>query len=324
MSKNAYRWLPLLASLIFVLAGCAPRTGGGETAAAAADGGLVVDLPAIVVDFDESGQASIGGVPAADLGAAFGAPLDGLQLSADQIQMLIDSNIQHVQINNSNTGLNILVNGQPIPSISWTADSLANANQLLAMWDDSELGPVTELLPLISNLGAGAVLRFPLAQGAEVIPAEISGEDSSAATAAAAESEFLDQAGSPARINLPINYNEDGTFNIGDQSAEALSLALGLPLESLTLSEERLSMYQEMGMETFTIATDTDGIHMTLNGEDLPFISWGDGRLAYGLQIAAQAGLLGDGGNTDAMMDLVQQLLPIIQTAQVTVHITFP
>lgn len=323
MSRNFLCRLLLLTSLVLFVVGCAPRTGGGETAAAAADGGLVIDLPAIVVDFDESGQASIGGVPAADLGAAFGAPMDGLQLSAEQIQLLIDSNIQHVQVNNSNTGLNILVNGQPIPSISWDAESLANANQLLAMWDESELGPVTELLPLISNLGAGAVLRFPLAQGAEMIPAEVSGEESSAATAAVAEAEFLEQAGSPARINLPINYNEDGSFNIGDQSGEALSLALGLPLESLTLTEERLSMYQEMGMETFTVATDSSGIHMTLNGADLPFISWGDGRLAYGLEVAAQAGLLGE-GNTDAMLELVQQLLPIIQTAEVTVNITFP
>lgn len=324
MSRIFLRWLLILTSFALIASGCAPRAGGGETAAGAEEGALVVDLPALVVDYDENGQASIGGVPAADLGAAFGAPLDSLNLSAEQMQTFMDSNIQHVQVNNSNTGLNILVNGQAIPTISWDPASLENANQLLAMWDDSELGAVTELLPLISNLGAGATLRFPLAQGAEMIPAEVSGDDSSAAAAAVAESEFLEQAGSPARINIPINYNEDGTFDIGSQSGEALSLALGLPLESLTLTEDRLSMYQEMGMETFTIATNPDGIHMMLNGEDLPFINWGDGRLAYGLELAAQAGLLGEGDNTEAMMGLVQQLLPIVQTAEVTVNITFP
>ncbi len=324
MSNYFTRWLLVIATMALIATGCASRAGGGATAANAADGDLVVDLPAIVIDFDDAGQASIGGVPAADLGAAFGAPLDGLTLSADQIQMITDSNIQHVLVNNTNTGLDILVNGQSIPSVSWDAESLGNVNQLLAAWDDSELGPIGELLPLISNLGTGAVLRFPLAQGAEMIPAEVSGEGSAANNATAAQEAYLDEAGSAARINIPINYNEDGSFAIGDVSAEALSLSLGLPLESLTLTEERLSRYQEMGMETFTLATNTDGIHMTLNGSDLPRVSWGDGKLAYGLELAAQMGLLGDSGDNDALLELVQQLLPMIQTADVTIRVNFP
>jgi hypothetical protein len=323
MSRNFLRWPLLLAILTLVLVGCAPRSGGGETAAAAADGALVIDLPAIVIDFDDAGQASIGGVPAADLGAALGAPLDGLALSAEQVEMVTAANIQHVQINNAAAGLEILVNGQAIPSLAWDADSLANTNTVLAAFGEDAMGAIGDLLPLVSNLGAGVVLHFPLAQGAELIPAEVSGDASAAASAATAQDEFLASAGTAARINLPINYNPDGTFNIGSMSAEALSLSLGLPLESLTLTQERLDRYVAMGMETFTIETNADGIHMMLNGQDLPHISWGDGKLAYGLTLAAQAGLLGDADN-GAMLDLIQQLLPMIQTAEVTVNITFP
>ncbi len=323
MSRNFLRWSLLLAILTVAVAGCAPRMGGGETAAAAADGALVIDLPAIVIDFNDAGQASIGGVPAADLGAALGAPLDGLALSADQIQMLTGANIQHVQINNGATGIEILVNGQAIPSITWDADSLATTNEVFAMLGEDSMGAIGDLLPLVSNLGAGVMLNFPPAQGADLIPADGSG-DASATAAASAQSDFLAAAGSPARINLPINYNADGTFSIGSMSAEALSLSLGLPLESLTLTQDRIDRYMAMGLKTFTVATDTDGIHMTLNGQDLPYIGWGDGKLAYGLQLAAQAGMLGDGGDSTAMVDLVQQLLPMIQTAEVTVNVTFP
>lgn len=323
MSRNTLHWSLPLVILLFFMVGCAPRAGGGEIAAAAGDSGFVVDLPAIVIDFDDTGAASIGGAPAADLGAAFGASLDGLALPADQIQMLTENNIQHIQINNAAGGLDIMVNGQAIPSIAWDSESLATTNEMLAMFGDEGMGPIGDLLPLISNLGAGVVLHFPLAQGAEPIPMEVSGDDSAASTAAAAQDAFLSQAGSAARINFPINYNDDGSFNVGDMSAEALSLALGLPLESLALTEDRLALYREMGMETFTVATDTEGIHMTLNGSDLPHISWGDGKLAYGLEIAAQAGLLGDGGDTAALNELLQQLLPVIQTANVTIHITF-
>jgi len=320
MSRNFLRWSLLLVILTVAMAGCAPRTGGGETAANAADGALVIDLPAIVIDFDDAGQASIGGVPAADLGAAFGAPLDGLALSTEQIQTFTEANIQHLQINNGATGLDILVNGQAIPSVAWDADSLARSKDVLALLGEDGMGAIGDLLPLVSNLGAGVVLNFPLAQGAELIPAEVSGEGS----AATAQSDFLAAAGSAARINFPINYNADGTFAIGSMSAEALSLSLGLPLESLTLTQDRIDRYVAMGMKTFTVASNTDGIHMTLNGEDLPYISWGDGKLAYGLQVAAQAGLLGDGGDSAAMVALVEQLLPIIQTAEVTVVVTFP
>ncbi|MEZ4616893.1 MAG: hypothetical protein R2867_15505 [Caldilineaceae bacterium] len=322
MSRNFSRWLLLLAIFALALTGCAARAGGGETAAAATDGGLVVDLPAIVIDFDQDGQATIGGAPVADLGAAFGAPID-IPLTAEQIQSFTESNIQHVQINNSASGLMILVNGQPIPSIAWDTDSLATTNEVLSMFGDS-MGTIADLLPLVSNLGAGVILNFPLAQGAEMIPMAVSGDASAASASAAANEAFLAQAGSAARINLPINYNADGTFNIGSLSAETLSLSLGLPLESLTLDQERIDRYVSMGMETFSLATDSEGIHMTLNGADLPHISWGDGKLAYGLQLAAQAGMLGDSGDNAAMMDLIQQLLPIIQTAEVTVNVTFP
>jgi len=312
MSRNFLRWSLLLALFAVALTACAPRT---DASPAATGDGLVIDLPAIVIDFDDAGQASIGGAAAADLG------IDALALDAEQVAMMTEANIQQVQINESATGLDILVNGQAIPSIAWDADSLATTNEVLAMLgEDDSIGAMGELLPLVSNLGAGAILNFPLAQGAEPIMAD-AGEGSAAATAA--QETFLQQAGSGARINLPINYNADGTFAIGSMSAEELSLSLGLPLESLTLTQERIDRYVGMGMETFTLTTDVEGIHLTLNENPLPHISWGDGKLAYGLELAAKAGLLGD-SDSEAMVDLLQQLLPIIQTADVTVRITFP
>ena len=315
MSRNCLRWSLLLALFAVALTACAPRVGGGETAAAASsDSGLVVDLPAIVLDFNDAGQASVGGASLADLG------LPSVSLTADQVAMMTDANIQQVQLNESASGLDILVNGQAIPSLAWNADSLAATDELLAAYDGDSMGPIAQLLPLVHNLGAGVILNFPLAQGAEPVTA---GSGESAAAAADAQKAFLAEAGSPARINLPINYNADGTFTVGSLNADVLA-GLGLPLDSLTLSQERIDRYVGMGMKTFTLATDTDGIHMSLNGNDLPYLSWGDGKLAYGLELAAKAGLLGDSGDNAAMVDLIQQLLPMIQTAQVTVTMTFP
>lgn len=316
MVRTKFLWPALLVLFALLAVGCAPRTGAGENGAAEGSE-LVVDLPALVIDIDQEGTASMGGVPVDQLGAALGASLAGLSLPAEQVQSLVDAGISQVEIGTAATGLNLLVNGQPIPSLSWDEASITTLTDLLANWPDGALGPVGSLLPLLTDLGAGVTLRFPAGDG------DAAAVDSAAV--AAAQAEFLSTAGSPARINLPISYNADGSFNIGSISGDAFTLATGLPLESLALPPERLALYQSMGIETFTVETDGEGIHLALNGQPLPMVSWGDGRLAYALQLAVQAGLVGGGeGDGEALSGLMGQLLPILQTAEVTVNVVFP
>jgi len=307
----------LLAAVL--LAGCAPRTGGGETLAAATEGqDLLVDLPAIVIDLDATGKATLAGVPVTDLNPGLAA-LDTL-IGPDTIGTFVENNIQHLQITTTPTGITILVNGQAIPSIGWDGESLAGTQQLLGLLGNDGLAMLEGILPQITNVGVGVVLRFPLAQGAEALPLT-STEGSIAEAVAQAQEEFLAQAGSPAIINIPITYASDGTFSIGDLTADELTLLVGAPIESLTLTAEQVAQYTEMGLQTLTLATDSEGVHGTLNGDPLPHISWGEGKLAYGLNLALQSGLIGAGSD---MGVLVERLLPIIQTAQVNIQITFP
>lgn len=314
--------LSFLLAMTLALAACAPRAGEGATAAAGSDQALLVDLPAIVIDFDVDGKATVGGVPVADLNPSL-ASLDTL-IGPDTVAMFTENNIQHIQISTTPTGVDILVNGQAIPSVGWDGESLAGAQQLLALVGDDGLAMVQSLLPQIANIGIGVTLRFPPSQGAEVIPLTVTGEGSAAEAAAQAQEAYLAQAGSPAQINLPITYASDGTFSIGNLTADQLTVLLGAPLESLTLTSEQITRAQALGVKTLTVATDSAGIHMTLNGTPLPHISWGDGKLAYGLNLALQSGLLGSGGNSEDMSMLVEKLLPIIQTSTVNVQITFP
>jgi len=308
-----FLWSSLLLLVALFAVGCAPRAGGGETAAAAGDSELVVDLPALVVDFDAAGNATLGGAPVADLNPALAA----LALSADQVKLLTDAGVSEIQLGTAATGLNILINGQAIPSLTWDEAAMTNLTTLLSNWpEETALTAVTSFLPLLTDLGAGVTLRLPAGEGtaATIDPAAV----------AAAQEEYLTAAGSPARINLPLLYNADGTFNIGSISGDAFTLATGLPLESLALSPERVQLYQSAGIETFVIQTDSEGIHLLLNGEPLPMISWGEGRLAYALQLATQAGLIGGEGDSAALAGLIDQLLPILQTAEVTVRVTIP
>jgi len=312
--------LLLLGALLMV--GCAPRTGGGTTAAAASGQDLLVDLPAIVIDFDAEGQATLGGAPLAALNPSL-ASLDTM-IGPDTIGMLTENNIQHLQISTTPTGVDILVNGQAIPSLGWDSESLTGAQQLLGLLGNEGLALVESILPQIANLGMGVTLRFPPSQGAELIPLTVTGEGSAADSAAQAQAAYLAEAGSPAKINIPITYASDGTFSIGNLTAEQLTVLVGAPIESLTLQAEDVARYTEMGLQTLTLATDADGVHLTLNGQPLPHISRGDGKLAYGLNLALQTGLVGGGGESTEMGTLVAKLLPIIQTSEINVEITFP
>ena len=308
--------------LILTLAACAPRTGGGATAAAGSEQALLVDLPAIVIDFDADGKATLGGVPVADLNPSL-ASLDTM-IGPDTVAMFTENNIQHIQLSTTPTGLDILVNGQAIPSVGWDGESLAGAQQLLTLLGNDGLAMVQSLLPQIANIGIGVTLRFPPSQGADVIPLTGASESSTAAAATQAEKDFLAQAGSAAQINLPITYASDGTFSLGGLTADQVTVLLGAPLESLTLSADQIARAKELGVKTLTIATDSEGVHMTLNGTALPHISWGEGKLAYGLNLALQSGLLGSGGSSGDMSAVIEKLLPIIQTATVNIQITFP
>ena len=69
------QWTVILSVLLIgllMMTACAPRPTGGDGAAAADEADIVVDLPALVLDIQEDGSLSMGGLSLADLGAAAG------------------------------------------------------------------------------------------------------------------------------------------------------------------------------------------------------------------------------------------------------------
>ncbi len=100
-----------------VLTGCGARAGAGQTAAATTDAVLAVDLPALTIDFDSEGAASLGGAPLASFGALLPAALTELKLDKATVDQLTAANIQHIQVTTVPSGLLILVNGEAIPSM---------------------------------------------------------------------------------------------------------------------------------------------------------------------------------------------------------------
>jgi len=325
--KRLVQWLALAALAILVLAGCAPRQGQGDVAAMEGADQLAVDLPALVIDIDNTGAPTVGGIPLAALAGSFGAAgLEGLQLPPDQVTTLVDANIQHLQINNTPAGLSVLVNGEAIPNLVWDGESLQNLQSLAEKLGDGAPPILGQILPVLGQVGIGVTVNFPLAQGAEIIPLEVTGADS-AATTAAAQAAFVSSVATPAYINIPVHYAADGSWTVADMTdSEWIAITGQSSLESLRLSADVIKNLTAAGISEITVSTDEAGIHLAVDGQALPTVSWGDGKLNHAIDLAVKAGLLsgiGD-GDADSLAAAIDGLLPMITSSQIELHVFLP
>ena len=319
-------WLSILliAALALLLpAGCAPRAGAGETAAAAAPDALVVDLPALDLTFDANGVPSMGDTPVADLLAGFGVSLDSLALPADTVQQFMNMNVQHIQVSNSPGGLRLFVNGQAIPSLAFTGDSLQATVDALAPAMPM-LGSVGELLPILTQLGIGATLRFPVQEGAEALPLMAPAGESAAALDRATD-EFAAGVGSPGVIRLPITYNPDGTFRIMGMGSDAWQRILpDIPWDRLVQRPEQMATAQKLGLKTLTLSTSPAGLKIIWNGAELPYGDWADGKLMNLLSVLNTTGLAGPSVDLGALQPLLDRFLPMILGTDIQIEARFP
>lgn len=328
--KRTHLILLLLAmGALLVLSGCAPRVGGGEVAAASADDAkLVVDLPTLVLDVDDQGQISMGGFALADIDDAFSPGLaESLPIDAEMVKKMTDANIQHVQISPDGSSMQLLVNGMEMPTLAYDADSLAAAGVLLGVLGDKE--NLDAVLPLLAQLGAGVTLNFPVADGAEAIPSVVESEN--ATEFMAAQDEFLSKVKKPPHITLPITYAEDGTWALSGLKGKMLSKLTGdaLAPETLVLEQDMIDDIMEAGITSMTVSTSQDGVGITVNEQALPSLDWSDGKLTNALDVAGEFGLWDKVGKEDglkvkAVQGLVDKLLPVIQTSEFNLDVTFP
>jgi hypothetical protein len=325
--KRSDRSLVLVSLLValVLLVGCAPRATGGEIAAAADESEIVVDLPAIVLDVQPSGDIQVGGQSLSELGSQFGAGVAGMTLPPETVQALTASNIQHIQVDNTSEGLLILVNGAPIPSLAWDGEKLvATADVLESLGAGYTL--LDKVLPLITQFGVGLIVRFPLAEGAEPLEL-VSTNNEVAAQAIAAQEEFLAAVGEPPVFQMTIAYAPDGTWAIADVDQAEWSQLLPVPLDMLNLTPATIQGLTAAGITEIGLATNADGIFLSINGETLPYITWADGRVNQLLVLAEESGLLtqitGNDPNMTAILDTVESLLPAVQASEVSLRVTF-
>ena len=318
LNRRVTFWAAITLIAILALSGCAPRAGQGTLDVDSDE--LVVDLPALVLDIGADGSASIKNSTVSDLVGMLGVDLN-LPIDGETVFFISMANIQHIQVSNTPGGLLLLVNGRSIPSISYDGDSLA---ALPALIDSiAPVGDMADLLvELVDQIGIGVIARFPVGPGMEEIPLFVEGDSSAAMDAQAAQEEFLAAVGTPPRINLPVFYNADGSFSIGDLSLDELNAMTGDSLGALEMGLGALTMVRDQGISQLGISTNMDGITITIDGDTLPTLDWSDGKASNLIEVVSQIPMLEMVG-LGSMMPMVHKFLPLVQSAEIDLTLHF-
>lgn len=281
-TKKRSLFLTLLLVAGLALAGCAPRPGAGT--AATGSEALSIDLPAILVEYDAEGQASLLGMPVGELGAALGADLSALSLGQETIDKFTAAKIQHLQINNQPNVLRIYMNGQPLPAIIWNEEAMsALAETLTGMGTDASM--LSTLTPLLPNLGLGLALKMPVPSGQREIPLTVSGGN---IESAAALRSFDAAKAAASNINLVITYAADGTPTIEGIAPFMLNM-IGLNPAALALPADQLESIAGQGIQSLGIKTVQGGLVLQLNGNALPYMQWSNANEVTNLLTLAGA-----------------------------------
>ena len=83
----------------------------------------------------------------------------------------------------------------------------------------------------------------------------------------------------------------------------------------------------ELGIETLSLSSNSDGIALSINGQPLPSIAWTEGELSHLLTIALQIGFQEPAEEFNRLivrvLNFIERLLPIVQTSDLEITITF-
>jgi hypothetical protein len=116
-------------------------------------------LPHVDVALQPDGSFTVLGLP---IGQANTIP-------ADFVKGLQDANVQQLAVSLQPEGLYLGINGQPLPSITWSGDQLGTLAVIVGGMTDMSPEEFSSVLDVVTNLGANAVVSMPPAEGVEAI-----------------------------------------------------------------------------------------------------------------------------------------------------------
>ncbi len=265
----------------------------------------LADMP---VTIEKNGSLSIFGI---DLGL-------GSILPAGTVEQLQAVNIQQLNVNIVGNDLYLGINGEELPVIAWSDQSLPVIQTLLG----SVLNVSPDLLGLVIGLirgsDVGLQLQIPPAEGTAVVevPAEFD------VTQVTFEAPDLSNVSQP-MLRVPLVFEGSRLTQVGDLSGDALE-AFGVPAVDLPPNVVSI-LKDDLGANSISITTEINGLNITADEQMLLSLRYDGATLQNILQLVAPllpaetASLLGDASMEELLQD---HLLPLLIGADVNITAT--
>lgn len=303
------RLLLLLVVLAVVMASCGGQGVEPATGPTTSTGELFqVALPRLVIDVDAEGNPTILGISPALL-KAVGVDVSGFRLPKTLVDQFAAAGVQHLEIASVGDRLMLFADGQPLPHLGWTPDSLTRLLDTMRALQVQNTDTIARILPIVTRLGLDVVLRFPRAASAAEIPFVDTRTVRSFQPTVTADP-------ASAIIKFEVRFDEQGQPGMmGLTAADLAALGVG---SMGGLSTDMLANLQNSDIQHAEIRTKPDGAYVYVNNEPLPRVIWDTELLANAVELAAR--LAPDYG----LLPLIQQIGPYLDRADIGILLRFP
>lgn len=255
---------------------------------------------------EPAGSMSLGAVPVQinDDGtlSTFGVAVPGVTLPADLLQQLQAAGVETLNVDVNQEGLFLAANGQTLPTITWTPESLATLAGVVAPIAGVSPDMISGALDLISETGG--------------IKANI-GVGEAAASNEEINRTLTVPSGEGAAV-LRLNANvENGAIT----SVEGLGDLDDLGIGAIALPANVTQILGQLGAQQLELNTDAGKADLLLDGNTALTINWDEPSLQSALQLATP--FLADTPLADpAVAQFVQQqIVPQLPNADVDIRL---
>lgn len=315
--RSARVWLGLILLLVLATACGAQPTQGQVTemtlSALDTAASLLpqINLPRVVIEYDQDGVPSLFGIKAAALQPFVPFNLQVLNMRSDYIAWFQRSNLQHIEIEYNREGMFLYANGKPLPHLAWDEESVKNLGEVATMLNLQNAALIRRVLPILQRVGVDVVLQFPVPEGAQRIPYR--------AMEASSTQAVVEDVEPSAVIHLSIEYREDGLPTLLGLTSRDLSRLTGADLRFAELPEGTIAYLKAVNMQHVQLRMRPDGIRVFVNGMSLPYLAYNEEELnnavdLYKQLFPAQA----------EFGEFLRQVLMMVQRADVDLAVQFP
>ncbi len=261
------------------------------------------DLSGLRVDINPDGSVRALGVP---LGSQ---PM----IPAATLAQLQAANVQRLDVKLTGDGLNLAANGEPLPAISWTPETLDLVTQVVGPMSGMDENQLQNVMNVVTNTPVGVSISVPPAEGTTPIDMPATVE------ATFAPPDLGDFAPPIIRANL-VADSAGVVSQIGNLAISDLG-ALGIPA-NITLPPALLDFMKSAGAKQLALTTAPNQADIQLDGQTAITLRYDEAALRSLLSLAAPflAGTPLEDPNIAKIVD--EQVLPLAPGAEVDVTVT--